>query len=152
MFGFNDVTNFSHLEKTQVFSPAILREGLETRDLYMVREEYFSLNFVSIMYSTLRPIFVKVIKNLIKNKPKPEPIFSGSLVYNTKILLKNGLPSASDSISIESNLLLDSIVLPSINAIGTCYWNGRMQEKGKEEQAFGILLDQFTHLQELNAV
>lgn len=39
--------------------------------------------------------------------------------------------------------IVRNIVLPSINIFGPCYFNGRFEDKGREEQAFGILFDQF---------
>ncbi len=42
--------------------------------------------------------------------------------------------------------MINNIVLPNINIFGPSFYNNKLEEKGKEEEAYGILWDQFNLL------
>lgn len=50
------------------------------------------------------------------------------------------------SLRSKSRALIKSLLFPSMNLAGQCYYNNKFEPKGKEEYAFGILDDQFTSL------
>ena len=49
-------------------------------------------------------------------------------------------------VSKESSRVIHNILFPTVNIYGPCYFNKNLEEKCKEEYAFGIFWNQFEEI------
>lgn len=127
------------------------RYGVDNYDQFnMDNDLYIPFSIVSVLYDHIRPSYSAILKNLLQmeNNQEEESVkwseksldgFMKRLSDETTSTLEKG----KKLVKFEAKCLVRYLVTPSINIFGPCFFNGKYQEKCKEDQALGLLWDQF---------
>lgn len=136
----------SHFEKVQILKASMQRYGADNSDqCQMDNEQYIPFAIVSGIYEWLRADYATILKSLIGvNEAEGFNYDSWSSTIMTRLNQESKFDSKQKKrFESEKKNILRYLVLPSINTFGPSYFNGKLEDKGKEEQAYGVLWDQY---------
>ena len=116
----------------------------------MDNDQYIPFSIVSVLYSEIRSAYPTILKNLI-------PLADNQKVEGESKINQRSLDNIMKRIADEEKFntdvekkcvseaksLIRYLVTPAININGPCFFNGKFEDKGKEEQGLGLLWDQF---------
>ena len=141
----------SHFEKVQILKASMQRYGVENyENFHMDNDQYIPFSIVSVLYSEIRSAYPTILKNLI-------PLADNQKVEGESKINQRSLDNIMNRIADEEKFstdvekkcvseaksLIRYLVTPAININGPCFFNGKFEDKGKEEQGLGLLWDQF---------